>query len=180
MVTGARPRGRKDRTSVQSAGTSCSGTRIPQGSRRQHRAEERLAEPTKWQLAEFAGDASPTNFQHFIGRARWDADAVRDDLVHYVAEHLGEPDGVLIVDETGFLKKGTKSAGVGRMYSGTAGASRIARSVFSAPTDLPRGTLWSTVRSTCRKTGPTTNLAAGPLAFPTRSSSRPSQNSPGG
>lgn len=74
-----------------------------------------------WQLAEFAGDASPTNLQHFIGRARWDADAVRDDLVHYVAEHLGEPDGVLIIDETGFLKKGTKSAGVGRMYSGTAG-----------------------------------------------------------
>lgn len=74
-----------------------------------------------WQLAEFAGDATPTNLQHFIGRARWDADAVRDDLVRYVAEHLGEPDGVLIVDETGFLKKGTRSAGVGRMYSGTAG-----------------------------------------------------------
>lgn len=74
-----------------------------------------------WQLAEFAGDAAPTNLQHFIGRARWDADAVRDDLVRYVAEHLGEADGVLIVDETGFLKKGTKSAGVGRMYSGTAG-----------------------------------------------------------
>lgn len=74
-----------------------------------------------WQLAEFAGDATPVNLQHFIGRAKWDAGAVRDDLVRYVAEHLGEPDGVLIVDETGFLKKGTKSAGVGRMYSGTAG-----------------------------------------------------------
>ena len=74
-----------------------------------------------WQLAEFAGEATPTNLQHFLGRARWDADAVRDDLVRYVAEHLGGPDGVLIVDETGFLKKGDKSAGVGRMYSGTAG-----------------------------------------------------------
>jgi SRSO17 transposase len=74
-----------------------------------------------WQLAEFVGDATPVNLQHFIGRAKWDAGAVRDDLVRYVAEHLGEPDGVLIVDETGFLKKGTKSAGVGRMYSGTAG-----------------------------------------------------------
>lgn len=74
-----------------------------------------------WQLAEFAGDATPTNLQHFLGRAKWDADAVRDDLVRYVAERLGEPEGVLIVDETGFLKKGTKSAGVGRMYSGTAG-----------------------------------------------------------
>lgn len=74
-----------------------------------------------WQLAEFAGDATPTNLQHFLGRAKWDADAVRDDLVRYVAARLGEPDGVLVVDETGFLKKGTKSAGVGRMYSGTAG-----------------------------------------------------------
>jgi SRSO17 transposase len=74
-----------------------------------------------WQLAEFAGEATPANLQHFLGRARWDADAVRDDLARYVAEHLGGPDGVLIVDETGFLKKGDKSAGVGRMYSGTAG-----------------------------------------------------------
>jgi SRSO17 transposase len=74
-----------------------------------------------WQLAEFAGDATPANLQHFIGRARWDADAVRDDLARYVADELGEPGGVLIVDETGFLKKGDKSAGVGRMYSGTAG-----------------------------------------------------------
>ncbi len=74
-----------------------------------------------WQLAEFVGDATPVNLQHFIGRAKWDAGAVRDDLIRYVAEHLGDPDGVLIVDETGFLKKGTKSAGVGRMYSGTAG-----------------------------------------------------------
>ena len=74
-----------------------------------------------WQLAEFAGDLSPANVQHFIGRAAWDADAVRDDLRAYVAEHLGEPDGVLIVDETGFLKKGEKSVGVQRQYTGTAG-----------------------------------------------------------
>ncbi len=74
-----------------------------------------------WQLAEHAGDASPRNIQHFIGRAKWDADEVRDDLQQYVVEQLGEKDGVLVVDETGFLKKGTKSAGVGRQYSGTAG-----------------------------------------------------------
>ncbi len=74
-----------------------------------------------WQLAEFLGDQTPTNLQHFIARARWAADAVRDDLVRYVAEQIGAPDGVLIVDETGFLKKGDKSAGVARMYSGTAG-----------------------------------------------------------
>ena len=72
-------------------------------------------------LAEFAGDLSPANVQHFVGRAAWDADAVRDDLRAYGAERLGEPGGVLVVDETGFLKKGTKSCGVQRQYSGTAG-----------------------------------------------------------
>ena len=78
-----------------------------------------------WQLAEEVGEAKPTNLQHFIARARWDADDVRDDLRAYVVERLGDPkvadESVLIVDETGFLKKGTKSVGVKRMYSGTAG-----------------------------------------------------------
>ena len=74
-----------------------------------------------WQLAEHAGDATPKNIQHFLGRAKWNADGVRDDLQQYVVEHLARKDGVLIIDETGFLKKGTKSAGVGRQYSGTAG-----------------------------------------------------------
>ena len=71
-------------------------------------------------LAEHAGDATPKNIQHFIGRAKWDADEVRDDLHNYVVKQIGDPDGVLIVDETGFLKKGTKSAGVARQYSGRA------------------------------------------------------------
>jgi len=74
-----------------------------------------------WQLAEATGAETPHGFQRLLGRARWDADAVRDDLRRYVAEHLGDPDGVLIIDETGFLKKGDKSAGVSRQYSGTAG-----------------------------------------------------------
>lgn len=74
-----------------------------------------------WQLAEFVGEESPRNVQHFLGRSSWDVDAVGEDLRRYVAEHLGADDGVLIVDETGFLKKGTKSAGVARQYSGTAG-----------------------------------------------------------
>lgn len=74
-----------------------------------------------WQLAEQAGDSSPFGVQHLLGRARWDADAVRDDLRAYVVEHLADPDGVLILDETGFIKKGDKSAGVARQYSGTAG-----------------------------------------------------------
>lgn len=76
-----------------------------------------------WQLAEHVGDATPHGVQRLLDRASWDADAVRDELVRYAREHLTtERDpGVLIVDETGFLKKGTKSAGVQRQYSGTAG-----------------------------------------------------------
>jgi SRSO17 transposase len=74
-----------------------------------------------WQLAEYLGDPTPDGVQHLLARADWDADAVRDDLLAYVAEHLGEAGGVLVVDETGFLKKGTKSCGVARQYSGTAG-----------------------------------------------------------
>jgi SRSO17 transposase len=81
----------------------------------------RVERKNSWQLAEAVGDATPHGIQRLLGRARWDADAVRDELRDYVVEHLGEPDGVLIVDETGFLKKGTKSAGVARQYSGTAG-----------------------------------------------------------
>src|SRR5215208_2037580 len=74
-----------------------------------------------WHLAEAAGDASPDGVQDFLARMHWDADAVRDDLRAYVVEHLGDPDAVLVLDETGFLKKGTKSVGVARQYSGTAG-----------------------------------------------------------
>src|SRR5687768_14968076 len=77
-----------------------------------------------WQVAEHAGERTPDGIQRLLATARWDADAVRDDLRAYVVEHLGhlgDPAGVLIVDETGFLKKGTKSVGVQRQYSGTAG-----------------------------------------------------------
>ena len=74
-----------------------------------------------WQLAEAAGDATPDGVQDFLSRMQWDADAVRDDLQTYVVEQLGDPGAVLVLDETGFLKKGTKSAGVQRQYSGTAG-----------------------------------------------------------
>ncbi|MCA1719400.1 MAG: IS701 family transposase [Actinobacteria bacterium] len=74
-----------------------------------------------WQLAEVAGDATPYGLQHLLGRANWDADLVRDDLRGYVSEHLGEEGAILIVDETGFIKKGQKSVGVKRQYTGTAG-----------------------------------------------------------
>ena len=74
-----------------------------------------------WTLSEQAGDSTPDAMQRLLNHADWDADAVRDDLRDYVIEHLGHEQAVLVVDETGFLKKGTKSAGVARQYSGTAG-----------------------------------------------------------
>ena len=105
-----------------------------------------------WQLAEAAGDRTPDGMQDFLGRMRWDADAVRDDLRAYVVEHLGDPGAVLVLDETGFVKKGTKSAGVQRQYSGTAGrvencqvgvflgyASRHGRALIDRALYLPEG-----------------------------------------
>ena len=77
-----------------------------------------------WQLAEAAGDRTPDGVQEFLSRTRWDADAVRDDLQAYVVEQFGDADAVLVLDETGFLKKGKKSAGVARQYSGDGGADR--------------------------------------------------------
>src|SRR3954452_8971941 len=74
-----------------------------------------------WQVAEQIGDADPYGVQYLMGRSEWDPDAVRDDLRAYVVESLGDPDAVLVLDETGFLKKGTRSAGVARQYTGTAG-----------------------------------------------------------
>jgi SRSO17 transposase len=74
-----------------------------------------------WQLAEHAGERTPDGMQRLLATADWDPDLVRDDLRAYVVEHLGDPGAVLVVDETGFLKKGTTSVGVQRQYSGTAG-----------------------------------------------------------
>lgn len=74
-----------------------------------------------WQLAEHLGDPTPDGVRHPLARADWDADAVRDDLTADVAGRRGDPGGVLVVDETGFLKKGAKSCRVARQYSGTAG-----------------------------------------------------------
>ena len=74
-----------------------------------------------WTLAEHAGDASPDGMQHLLARAVWDADAVRDDVRALLVEHLGDPGAVLVVDETGDLKKGSHTVGVQRQYTGTAG-----------------------------------------------------------
>jgi SRSO17 transposase len=80
-----------------------------------------LAAKNGWTLAEAAGDATPDGMQRLLNAAAWDDDGVRDDVRGYVARHLGSAEGVLVVDETGFVKKGVKSAGVQRQYSGTAG-----------------------------------------------------------
>lgn len=74
-----------------------------------------------WTLAEHAREVAPDGMQRLLRTADWDVDAVRDDVRDYVVEHLGDPDAVLVIDDTGFLKKGTKSAGVQRQYTGTAG-----------------------------------------------------------
>src|SRR4051812_40775581 len=74
-----------------------------------------------WQMAEQIGDPRPWRTQRVLSHALWSQDKARALCRDYVIEHLGSPDGVLIVDETGFLKKGTQSVGVARQYSGTAG-----------------------------------------------------------
>src|SRR5918911_1327424 len=117
-----------------------------------------------WQLAEQAGDAAPYGVQHLLGRAQWNAEAVRDDLQAYVRKHLADPEAVLILDETGFLKKGDKSAGVARQYSGTAGriqncqigvflayASRKGRTFLDRELYLPKA--WTDDPERCRAAG---------------------------
>ncbi len=74
-----------------------------------------------WTIAEHAGHESPDGLQHLLRKAVWDHDAVREDLRGYVVEHLGAEGAVLVVDETGDLKKGTHTVGVQRQYTGTAG-----------------------------------------------------------
>ena len=117
-----------------------------------------------WTLAERAGEASPDGMQRLLASADWDAEAVRDDLRGYVVEHLGDPAGVLVVDETGFLKKGSRSAGVARQYSGTAGriencqigvflgyATPAGRTLVDRELYLPQA--WSDDRDRCAQAG---------------------------
>jgi SRSO17 transposase len=117
-----------------------------------------------WQLAEHAGEHTPDGMQRLLNHARWDPDEVRDDLRAYVVEHLGDLQAVLVVDETGFLKKGSKSAGVQRQYSGTAGriencqvgvflayASPSGHALIDRELYLPEG--WLSDRPRCRVAG---------------------------
>jgi SRSO17 transposase len=117
-----------------------------------------------WQLAEMSGDTTPYGFQHLLRRALWDPDAVRDELGTYVVQHLGAPNAVLVIDETGFLKKGEHSAGVARQYSGTAGriencqigvflayASRLGHTLLDRELYLPKA--WPDDHARCRQAG---------------------------
>ena len=124
----------------------------------------RTARKNGWQLAEAAGDASPYGIQQFLYRATWDPDAVRDDLRDYVVAHLGAPGGVLVVDETGFLKKGDKSAGVQPQYSGAAGRTANAQIGVFLTYATPQGhtfldralylpASWTDDRARCRAAG---------------------------
>jgi SRSO17 transposase len=87
-----------------------------------------------WTLAERAGEVCPDGMQRLLRHADWDTREVRDDVRDYVIEYLGDSGGVLIADETRFIKKGSRSAGVQRQYSGTAGRTETARSGCSWPT----------------------------------------------
>jgi SRSO17 transposase len=117
-----------------------------------------------WSLAERAGEAHPIGMQRLLGEADWDADGVRDDVRDFVVESIGDKNAVLIGDDTGFLKKGTRSAGVQRQYSGTAGrtensqigtflayASRRGRALIDRELYLPKS--WTDDRERCRAAG---------------------------
>lgn len=117
-----------------------------------------------WQLAEISGDPNPYGFQHLLGRADWDPDALRDRLRTYVTDYLADVDAVGVIDETGFLKKGTHSAGVARQYSGTAGrvencqigvflayASAHGHTLLDRELYLPA--VWTDDRDRCRRAG---------------------------
>jgi SRSO17 transposase len=119
---------------------------------------------TCWQMAEQAGHARPDAMQRLLYRAKWDADAVRDDVRKVVADRLGDPDGVLVVDETGDLKKGVHSVGVQRQYTGTAGrienaqvgvflayASRHGHTLIDRRVYLPKS--WTDDRARCEQAG---------------------------
>jgi len=85
---------------------------------------------TGWMRAEAAGDPGPWRQQAILGRGRWEADALRDVVRDYALETLADPDAVLVIDETGFLKQGKSSCGVGRQYTGSAGSPK--RGAFAA------------------------------------------------
>jgi len=125
----------------------------------------RVERKNSWQLAESVGYATPHGIQRLLGRASWDADQRREDLRKYVADQLGCRDGILVVDETGFLKKGKESVGVHRQYCGTAGRIENCQvGVFLSYRSRRGSALW-TVRCICRKAGRMMRRAVGRREF---------------
>ncbi|WP_443627152.1 IS701 family transposase [Candidatus Mycolicibacterium alkanivorans] len=92
-----------------------------------------------WTIAEHRGSATPDGLQHLLARASWDADGVRDDLRDYVVDAFGDPGAILVVDETGDVKKGTPTVGVQRQYSGTAGRIENSQVAVYLTYAAPRG-----------------------------------------
>jgi SRSO17 transposase len=92
-----------------------------------------------WTIAEHRGDATPDGMQHLLSRAKWDADAVRDDLRDYVVDAFGDPGAILVLDETGDVKKGVHSVGVQRQYTGTAGRIENSQVAVYLTYAAPRG-----------------------------------------
>jgi len=92
-----------------------------------------------WTIAEHRGSVTPDGLQHLLARASWDADGIRDDLRDYVVEAFGDPGAILVVDETGDLKKGTATVGVQRQYSGTAGRIENSQVAVYLTYAAPRG-----------------------------------------
>lgn len=128
-----------------------------------------------WTIAEWAGEATPDAMQHLLSRAKWDVDAVRDDLRDYVVEHLHDDQAVLVVDETGDVKKGIHTVGVQRQYTGTAGriensqvavylayAGRHGHAALDRELYIPRS--WTDLPDRCRAAGldPDTTFATKP------------------
>ncbi|MGA5343607.1 IS701 family transposase [Streptomyces griseoincarnatus] len=123
-----------------------------------------LEKKNGWTLSEQVGQLRPDGVQRLLNHSDWDEDAVRDDIRDFVVESIGRPDGILICDDTGFLKKGVKSAGVQRQYSGTAGrtencqigtflayASAAGRALIDRELYLPAS--WTDDRERCRAAG---------------------------
>ncbi len=125
-----------------------------------------------WTLAEEAGHAGPDRIHRLLNRIEWDADEVLGDVRDYVVENLGDRDAVLIVDDTGFLKKGVRSAGVQRQYSGTAGRTENSQIGVFLAYAAGRGRTLSTGGCICPRHGRTTASDAGGQASTTASPSR--------
>ena len=129
-----------------------------------------LARKNGWTIAEHVGEPEPTPLQRFLNLSPWDVDALVDLNREYAMEHLADPGAILVADPTGFPKKGTKSVGVQRQYTGTLGRIDNCQIATFLSYVTPGGTgSWSTGDCTCRKNPgwPTRPAARPPASHPT-------------